>query len=91
MLLLQDFFQLLRPGIDILRPGKPAQGSRAPGLVHFTHDNFREKYNGLEPQQARPAVFCLHAYLTAMVRHSEPQITPAFAPIVCNESGGNPV
>ncbi len=47
---LQDFFQLLRPGLDILRPGKPAKGARGPGLQHFTADTFREQF-GIEPHQ----------------------------------------
>ena len=46
----QDFFQLLRPGLDILRPGKPAKGARGPGLQHFTADTFREQF-GIEPHQ----------------------------------------
>ena len=47
---LQDFFQLLRPGLDILRPGKPAKGAKGPGLQHFTAEMFRELH-GIEPHQ----------------------------------------
>jgi hypothetical protein len=59
----QDFFQLLRPGLDILRPGRPAKGARGPGLQHFTADSFREQF-GIEPHQvtfwsgSQPRLFC---------------------------------
>lgn len=54
LLFAQDFFQLLRPGLDILRPGKPAKGAKGPGLQHFTADTFREEF-GIEPHQVNQA------------------------------------
>jgi hypothetical protein len=47
---LQDFFQLLRPWLDILRPGRPAKGAKGPGLQDVKADSFREQY-GIEPHQ----------------------------------------
>lgn len=57
----KDFFQLLRPGLILLRPPKKADAAAAVAagaskavkyaLQPYTDDRFRDEWQGLEPQQ----------------------------------------
>ncbi|KAG7668721.1 putative DNA polymerase I [Nannochloris sp. 'desiccata'] len=57
----KDFFQLLRPGLILLRPPKKSDAAAAVAagaskavkyaLQPYTDDRFREEWQGLEPQQ----------------------------------------
>ena len=56
----KDFFQLLRPGLMLLRPPKKAAAMAAMAtgqrvnkyaLLPYTEDNFREEWGGLAPAQ----------------------------------------
>ena len=52
----KDFQQLLSPGLTLLRPGRRGQGdAEAPAsstlYTAFTHQDFLEKYGGLEPKR----------------------------------------
>jgi hypothetical protein len=56
----QDFFQLLRPGLQLLRPPKKSSAGQATvgGLVPYNADAFVAEF-GVQPSQARrPALLC---------------------------------
>jgi len=50
----QDFFQLLRPGLQLLRPPKKSSAGQATvgGLVPYNADAFVAEF-GVQPSQAR--------------------------------------
>ena len=55
----QDFFQLLRPGLQIFRFAKKDQKGLINGLVPYSATAFEEEY-GVKPHQVVPhPCFCL--------------------------------
>lgn len=52
----QDFFQILRPGLQLLRPPKRNavdDPGVVAGFVAYSYDAFKAEY-GIEPCQAKP-------------------------------------
>ena len=49
---MQDFFQLLQPNLQLLRPAKKGEGSKTltGGLVPYTQQAFEAEF-GLKPSQ----------------------------------------
>lgn len=57
--LLQDFFQLLQPGLQLLRPPKKDyQGPLLGGMVPYNSQAFQEEWD-LQPSQVSAMQLCL--------------------------------
>ena len=56
---MQDFFQLLQPNLQLLRPAKKGEGSKTltGGLVPYTQQVFEAEY-GLKPSQVHLPGLC---------------------------------
>ena len=64
---MQDFFQLLQPGLQLLRPPKKEyKGPMLANMVPYTAQSFIDEW-GMQPSQVRQPLKCLSACLSLSV------------------------